>query len=46
MLDLLPKLYEQLNKDREDLENKDNKISHILERMQYIILFICTKYIN
>ena len=43
MLDLLPKLYEQLNKDT---KNKDNKISYILERMKDIILFICTKYIN
>ena len=55
MLDLLPKLYEQLNKDKEDKEdiediedkdNKDNKISRILERMKDIISFICIKKIK
>ncbi len=43
MLDLLPKLYEQLNKD---IKNKDNQISYILERMKDIISFICIKKIK
>lgn len=43
MLDLLPKLYEQLNKD---IKNKGNQISYILERMKDIISFICIKKIK
>jgi|GEM_PF-6237496 hypothetical protein len=43
MLDLLPKLYEQLNKD---IKSKDNQISYILERMKDIISFICIKKIK